>query len=124
VLLRLVPSSRPDHQDVCHERRANAGNASDTVASALRELAGAVAGLDDWHLIRDWALKGGGEFHIPPQLSKLDTYRAPGTVLAADERLGALPATAQMCLLATEYGYRGCLLSPKTALRFHRACDG
>lgn len=44
---------------------ANAENASDTVASALRNLAAAVAGLDDWHPIRDWALKGGGEL-LPP----------------------------------------------------------
>jgi hypothetical protein len=69
---------------------ANAENTSDPVASALRDLATAVAGLDDWHLIRDWALKGGGEFHIAPQLSELDSYRPAGIALAEDEHLAAL----------------------------------
>jgi Apea-like HEPN len=70
--------------------QANAENTSDVALLALRDLAAAVAGLDDWGPIRDWALKGGGEFHLPPQLSELESYRAAGSALAADERLAAL----------------------------------
>ena len=69
---------------------ANAENAPDAAMSVLRDLAAAVVGLDDWSLIRDWALKGGGEFHLPAQLTELDSYRAAGTALAADDRLAAL----------------------------------
>ena len=69
---------------------AAAENATDAVASALRVLAAEVAGLDDWRPVRDWALKGGGEFHIPPQLSELDSYQAAVNALAADERLAIL----------------------------------
>jgi hypothetical protein len=69
---------------------ANADNASDATLSALKDLAAAVVGLDDWNPIRDWALNGGGEFHLPPQLSELESYRAAGIALAADDRLAAL----------------------------------
>jgi hypothetical protein len=48
-------------------------NANDAVASALSDLATAATGLDDWHQIRDWALKGAAENQIPPQLSGLDS---------------------------------------------------
>jgi hypothetical protein len=65
-------------------------NADDAVISALGDLATAVAGLDDWHQIRDWALKGAAENQIPPQLSGLDSYRAASTGLAADEHLTVL----------------------------------
>jgi len=68
----------------------NTNDVGDTATSALRDLAAAVAGLDDWSPIRDWALKGGGEFHLPPQLSELDSYQAASAALAADERLGTL----------------------------------
>ena len=69
---------------------ANAGNISDAALSALQDFAAAAAGLDDWSLIRDWALKGGGEFHLPSQLSELDSYHAAGAALAVDDRLAAL----------------------------------
>lgn len=65
-------------------------NTNDAVASALSDLATAVAGLGDWHQIRDWALKGAAENQIPPQLSGLDSYRAASTALPADERLADL----------------------------------
>jgi hypothetical protein len=68
----------------------NASNGSDAALSALQDLAAAVVGLDDWNLICDWALKGGGEFHLPPQLSELDSYQAAGAALATDDRLAAL----------------------------------
>src|SRR5260370_20063309 len=68
----------------------SAENAGDAVASALGDLATAVTGLDDWHQIRDWALKGGAVNKIPPQLSGLDSYRAVSAALSADERLSAL----------------------------------
>lgn len=90
MLLRLLSTSRPDNEDVSVSEDANAENAGDPVASALGQLAAAVAELDDWHLIRDWALKGGGEFHLPAQLSELDSYQAAGRSLAADEDLAAL----------------------------------
>jgi hypothetical protein len=65
-------------------------NADDAVAAALGDLAMAVAGLDEWHQIRDWVLKGAAENKVPPQLSGLDSYRAVSTALAADERLAVL----------------------------------
>lgn len=65
-------------------------NADDAVASGLGDLATAVAGVDDWHQIRDWVLKGAAENKIPPQLSGLDSYRAVSIALAADERLAVL----------------------------------
>lgn len=69
---------------------ANAGNSSDAALSALQDFADAAASLDDWGLIRDWALKGGGEFHLPPQLSELDSYHTAGAALAVDDRLATL----------------------------------
>ena len=68
----------------------SAENAGDAVASALGDLATAVTGLDDWHQIRVWTLKGGAVNKIPPQLSGLDSYRAVSAALSADERLSAL----------------------------------
>jgi hypothetical protein len=65
-------------------------SADDTVASALSNLATAVAGLADWHRIRDWALKGAADNNIPPELSDLESYRAVSAAAVADERLGAL----------------------------------
>jgi hypothetical protein len=65
-------------------------NTNDAVASGLSDLVTAVAGLGDWHQIRDWALKGAAENQIPPQLSGLDSYRAASTALSADERLADL----------------------------------
>jgi len=69
---------------------AGAENATDAVASALMDLAAEVAGLDDCRPVRDRALKGGSEFHIPPQLSELDSCQAAVNALAADERLAIL----------------------------------
>lgn len=65
-------------------------SADDAVAAALGDLATAVAGLDDWRQIRDWALKGGAANKIPPQLSGLDSYEAASASLSEDERLAVL----------------------------------
>jgi hypothetical protein len=65
-------------------------NAGDAVAAVLGDLATVVAGLDEWQVIRDWALQGGAVNHIPPQLSGLDSYRSAATLLATDERLADL----------------------------------
>jgi len=46
--------------------------------------------LNDWHQIRDWALKGAAENQIPRQLRGLDSYRAVSTALAVDEHLAVL----------------------------------
>lgn len=69
---------------------ANSQNSGDAALSALHDLAAAVAGLDEWGVIRDWALKGGGELHLPSQLSELKSYHATGAALAADEGLASL----------------------------------
>ena len=61
--------------------------AQDQVATALFELATAVAGLGEWEDVRTWALAGGSELHIPAQLSRLESYRRASSALSADQRL-------------------------------------
>lgn len=85
--MRMTGNNR---EDVPMSAEPSGENVDDAAASALSALATVVTGLDDWHEIRDWALKGGAEHQIPSQLSGLDSYRAVGTALSADERLAVL----------------------------------
>jgi len=59
----------------------------DQVAIALAELAAAVTDLGDWQDVRNWALAGGSEFHIPAQLSRLESYQRTSAALAVDQVL-------------------------------------